>query len=236
METKKKTERNHSKINQGTGYKWENSSDEELLRTQICDLGLRIEGAELESYIQEIYCELDEKGLSFHPKIYLADEWLTPDGEPVIGIPFFLIHPRLKKMEQKFCLEVEGGTKESFKQLLRHETGHAYNYAYLFHKKKRWRQLFGPFSKEYSDTYIYRPYSKNYVRHLENWYAQCHPDEDFAETFAVWLTPNIDWKSKYKGWKALEKLEYIDKLMRGIKGIAPIKPVIIPKTLPNLFR
>lgn len=203
-------------------YLWENSTDDELLKMRICDLALHIENTELQSCVQEFYAELEAKGLTFHPPVYLADEWLTPDGDPVIGVPFFLAHPRLKKLEQKFCLDVEGGTKESFRRLLRHEAGHAYNYAYLFHKEKRWRELFGPFSKEYRDTYIYRPYSKSYVRHLENWYAQCHPDEDFAETFAVWLTPDRDWKDEYKGWKALEKLEYTDALMTEIKGKPPL--------------
>jgi hypothetical protein len=56
------------------------------------------------------------------------------------------------------------------------------------------------------------------VLHLDSWYAQSHPDEDFAETFAVWLTPNSEWPQRYKGWKALKKLEYMDALMRSLRG------------------
>ncbi|MBN2144664.1 MAG: hypothetical protein JW774_08585 [Candidatus Aureabacteria bacterium] len=218
MEIEKNNIKNGSNETAAPAYPWEHSSDEELLKMRVCDLALHIEGTELQDDIREFYSELDAKGLIFHPVVYLADEWLTPDGEPVIGVPFFLAHPRLKKLEQKFCMDVEGGTRDSFKRLLRHEAGHAFNYAYLLHKKERWNELFGPFSKEYRDRYTYRPYSKSYVLHLEDWYAQCHPDEDFAETFAVWLTPNHDWKNEYKGWKALEKLEYTDTLMKEIQG------------------
>lgn len=203
-------------------YKWVRLSEEKLLDVRFCDLGLSVGNSKIKEYVEEFYAELKAKGLTFQPITYLADEWLTPDGDPVIGIPFFLAHPRLRQLEQKMCLDVEGGTKRSFKQLLRHEAGHAFNYAYLLHKRKRWRKLFGPFSKEYSDTYIYRPYSKSFVRHLDNWYAQCHPDEDFAETFAVWLTPKEDWRKKYNGWKALEKLIYVDELMAEIKDKPPI--------------
>ncbi len=193
-------------------------SDEELLGKRIRDLRLKIEGTELEQWVQQLYRELAEGNIVFHPPCYLADEWVCPDGEPVIGIPFFLAHPRLKELERRMMLEVEGGTKSSCMRLLRHETGHALNYAYLLHRRKRWRQLFGPFSLDYPETYRPRPYSKRFVQHLEDWYAQYHPDEDFAETFAVWLTPDLDWRQRYRGWKALEKLEYVDRLMKEVAG------------------
>ena len=198
-------------------------SDEKLLSVRLCDLGLKLEGTWLEGCIARLYKELEEKKIEIHPSCYLADEWLCPDGEPVIGIAFFLAHPRLKKLEQKIMLEVEGGDKESCMKLLRHEMGHAVNYAYLLHKRRQWKKLFGSFSAEYNDRYKYRPYSKSFVRHLEEWYAQYHPDEDFAETFAVWLDPGSDWKQKYKGWKALKKLEYVDKLMKEIADKPPKK-------------
>jgi hypothetical protein len=62
------------------------------------------------------------------------------------------------------------------------------------------------------------------VRHLDGFYAQYHPDEDFVETFAVWLTPDADWKEKYQGWKALDTLQFVDQLMGSIKGLPPLKP------------
>lgn len=202
---------------------WTLFSDEELLKVRICDLKLRIQDSEIWKYIEEFYSELREKGLVFLPECYFADEWLCPDQEPVIGIPFCLADARLKKLERKMILEVEGGVGPEFMKLIRHEAGHAFNYAYKFYRKRKWTKLFGYFSQEYPDTYIPRPYSKKFVRHIENGYAQYHPDEDFAETFAVWLTPKSNWKDVYNGWKgAFSKLEYVDSLMAEIKGKEPV--------------
>jgi hypothetical protein len=121
-------------------------------------------------------------------------------------------------------LEVEGGTPEWFMKLMRHEAGHAYSYAYEFQRKKKWQQCFGQTSDEETpNTYRPRPFSRSYVMHLEDWYAQSHPDEDFAETFAVWLTPCLDWRKQYAGWRALEKLEYVDGLMRSLVGSPPVQ-------------
>jgi len=192
--------------------------EDKLLSLRICDLSLRIEGTWLQGCVQQLYHELQEKGIPFKPLCYLADEWLTPDKEPVIGIPFYLADPVLTKLEKKMMLEAEGDTKEECMKLLRHETGHAINYAYQLYKKKKWQKIFGRFSSEYPDTYKFRLYSKNFVRHLSDHYAQYHPDEDFTETFAVWLTPGLDWQNHYKGWKALGKLKYVDELMKSIQG------------------
>jgi len=201
---------------------WEHLSDEELLQMKIRDLGLSIQGSAIEGLINDLYEELDAKGIQFHPPCYLADEWLCPDGEPIIGIPFFLANPRLKRLEQKMMYEVEGGTDAAFMKLLRHETGHALNYAYKFYKKTRWRELFGSFTSKYSDSYYFYPYSKRFVVHIEGNYAQSHPDEDFAETFAVWLNPDIYWERKYKGWSAIKKLRYVDSLIRKSSGKPPV--------------
>lgn len=200
-----------------------NLTDEELLNLRFCDLKLKIRSTWLAECIKQLYIELKEKGIQFKPSFFLADEWLTPDGEPVIGIAFYLAHPRLMKLEYKMMKEVEGGTKTYCMKLLRHEAGHALNYAYLLYRRKRWRELFGPFSADYPDRYKYRPYSKSYVRNLDDYYAQYHPDEDFAETFAVWLAPGSNWPKKYKEWKALKKLEYVDKLMKEISRKPPKK-------------
>lgn len=197
-------------------------SDDELLSMRICDLPLSVKGTWIEECIIDLYTELHDKGISFKPQCYLADEWLTPKGETCVGIPFYLAHPALIRLEKKFMVEAEGDSKNWCMKLLRHETGHAVSHAFRFHTRKKWQKLFGPAAKEYADTYKYRPYSKNFVRHLDGYYAQYHPDEDFVETFAVWLTPDLDWRSQYKGWKALEKLEYVDQLMQEIKGRQPL--------------
>jgi len=199
----------------------ERISDDELLKVRICDLPIQIKGTWLEECIDQLNSELALKGLNFIPQCYLADEWLTPEKETCIGIPFYLAHPALIRLEKKHMMEAEGEGRQWCMKLLRHEAGHAMCYAYNFHKRKGWQRLFGPSSMDYNDTYKYRPYSKNYVRHLDGFYAQYHPDEDFVETFAVWLTPSLDWKQKYQGWKALSKLKYVDKLMREIKGKGP---------------
>ena len=201
-----------------------NLTDEEILNLRIRDLPISIKGTWIEKCIEELYRELHLKGIGFKPPCYLADEWLTPDNEPVIGIAFFLAHPKLIRLEDKIMLEVEGGTKSWCLKLLRHETGHALNYAYKLYRRKKWQEVFGNFSKEYTDTYRFRPYSKSFVRHLEDYYAQYHPDEDFAETFAVWLDPHSDWKNQYKGWKALNKLNYVDKIISEVKNKPPLIP------------
>ena len=197
-----------------------NLSDEELLERKIRSLGLRLD--ELQPLIQELYKELSAKGLTFQPPCHVGDEWFVPIGIPAIFIPFFLVHERLRKLERKMVLEVEGETPDWFMRLMRHEAAHAYSYAYQLYKKKKWQQTFGLASTEETGFYRPRPYSRSYVVHLDDWYAQSHPDEDFAETFAVWLTPGLDWRTRYKGWKALQKLEYVDSLMRSLAGKPPI--------------
>jgi len=197
-------------------------SEEELLNLRICDLPLGIEGTWLSSCINQLYHELNLAGIKFRPVCYLADEWLAPDKEPVVGVPFFLAHPALIKLERKMMLDVEGGTRLWCMKLLRHETGHAVNYAYKLYRRKKWQKIFGQFSKEYGDTYKFRLYSKSFVHHLDDYYAQHHPDEDFSETFAVWLTPSMNWQEQYKGWKVIKKLNYVDSLMKDIKDKEPL--------------
>ena len=189
-----------------------------MLDWSISDLGLTIEGTPLESCVQQLYSELAAKNLRFKPHCWLSDDWFSPDGIPGIAIPFYMAHPRLVKLEQNQMLEVEGGTKTWCMQILRHEAGHAIDTAFRLHRRKRYREIFGRYSAEYPEYYRPKPQSRSYVVHLEPWYAQSHPSEDFAETFAVWLTPRSKWKSEYQGWRALKKLEYVDQLMSEIAG------------------
>ncbi|HNY76686.1 MAG: hypothetical protein RBS72_10375 [Sedimentisphaerales bacterium] len=202
--------------------RWEDLPDEELLQVRVRDLGLQIPGSCVEPFVRELYDELAAKGISCHPTCYLADEWLTPDKIPTIGIPFCLAHPRLRKLEETMMYEVEGGDPVVCMKLLRHECGHALNYAYRLYRRTRWRQMFGLFSAPYSNSYSYQPYSRRFVLHLEDNYAQSHPDEDFAETFAVWLTPDSAWQEKYKDWPVIKKLQYVDHVMRQIADRPPI--------------
>jgi hypothetical protein len=203
-------------------FYWQRYSESRLLKETVSRLGLQIEQSALEPLIEKLYGELTSRGLAFEPPCFLADEWFCPVGVPAIGIPFYLAHARLRKLEKKMILDVEGGSSAEFMKLMRHEAGHAYSYAYGLFRKAEWRRLFGSAAKDYPDTYHPRPFSRSYVIHLDNWYAQSHPDEDFAETFAVWLTPGLDWRKRYRGWKALEKLDYVDRIMKSLPSKPPI--------------
>lgn len=201
---------------------WVDLSDELLLEKKIAQLGLTLAGTPLQARVQQLHDELAAKGLAFFPPCHVGDEWFVPVGIPAIFVPFFLVHERLRNLEAKMMLEVEGDSAEWFMRLIRHEAAHAYAYAYQVFKKRKWQRVFGKTSADTTPQfYRPRPYSHSYVVHLDDWYAQSHPDEDFAETFAVWLTPGLDWRVRFKGWKALQKLEYVDELMRSLAGQPP---------------
>ena len=204
-------------------FDWASLSDQELLERRISKLGLKLGGTALEPLIGQLHDELSTHGLVFYPPCHIGDEWFVPVGIPAIFVPFFLVHDRLRALERSMMLEVEGGTKEWFMRLIRHEAAHAYSYAYQLPRKKKWQQIFGHTSRdETPDFYHPRPFSRSYVVNLDDWYAQSHPDEDFAETFAVWLTPEFDWRKRYAGWNALQKIEYVDELMRSLAGKPPL--------------
>ena len=194
----------------------------ELLGKRISELGLILDESPVASCVQQLYRELERKGLhKFRPPCYLSDEWGCPDLEPVIGIPFYLAEPRLAQIE-KHLNDLEN--ERQVMMYLRHEAGHAINYAYRLFRTPEWRELFGPFHRAYRDRYRPVPFSRKYVRHIEGWYAQKHPDEDFAETFAVWLTPGSNWRRAYRTWPAIRKLRYVDRVCRAIGDRDPVVP------------
>jgi len=195
---------------------------QEILTKPIKDLGLKLEGSPLERLVQQLYRELERKGLRrFRPQCYLSDEWGCPSGEPVIGIPFYLADPKLARLEKEMN-DLED--RREIMMYLRHEAGHAFNYAYALYKTPDWRHCFGPFRRPYRDQYRPVPFSRQFVRHIAGWYAQKHPDEDFAETFAVWLTPRSQWRQRYRGWGALAKLRYVDRMARKLRDVEPVRP------------
>ena len=196
--------------------KWVHYSEKKLLKMRLCDLDLRIEGTRLHDRIAKVHAELAERNIRFRPHYWLSSEWFTPDDVPGIAISFFLANPRLQRLEEKMMLEVEGGTPGWCLRILRHEVGHAIDNAFRFHDRKDWRKQFGRYSQKYPTFYQPKPYSKRFVLHLEDWYGQSHPAEDFAETFALWLTPTSNWRKRYAGWPALKKLEYVEALMTEI--------------------
>lgn len=197
-------------------------TDEQLLDMRLCDLSLSIEGTPLEDRAASLYEELDARGLTFKPHIWLSEEWFTPDDIPGFAIPFYLAHPRLSKLERRQMLEVEGGRKRECLRIMRHEAGHAIDNAFRLHRRRRYRDLFGSFGRPYPDWYKPEPNSRDYVLHLPAWYAQAHPAEDFAETFAVWIRPGWGWRKRYAGWPALRKLEFVDQVMHELAGQTPM--------------
>ncbi len=204
-----------------TAHDWTSLTDTELLQVRFRDLGLRLRGTPLQARLERVYDELARRGLRFRPHMWLAEEWFSPDGVPGIAVPFYLAHPRLMRLERRMMREVEGGNQNWMMRILRHEVGHAIDTAYRLRRRARWRQLFGPPSLRYPEVYRARPGSRRYVQHLGHWYAQAHPTEDFAETFAVWLKPNSDWRRSYASWPAWDKLRYVDEVMAELGDAVP---------------
>lgn len=221
-------------------------SDSEILKLRFKNIALTISGSEVEVRVNQLYAELAAKGLHFRPRIFLGDEWFSPEGMNAISVPFYLANTRLKNLEKNLMLEVEGGDSDWFMRLLRHEAGHCFDHCYRFSKRKKWSQIFGSPNLEYQpETYRPQPYSKSYVKHLDRWYAQAHPDEDFAETFAVWLNPNSDWKKEYSKWPvALKKLNYVEKIAKestklkvmAEKGRPPSAVAYLTSTLEKYYQ
>jgi len=192
----------------------------QLLPVPIRELGLSLERSPVAPLVEKLYAELEANGIHhFRPRCYLSDEWGCPSEEPVIGIPFYLGDPRVARVEA-VVNDVED--EREIMMYLRHEAGHAFNYAYELFRTDEWHALFGSFRRPYRDNFPFVPFSHDYVRHIAGWYAQKHPDEDFAETFAVWLDPDSDWQRRYAGWGAMRKLLYVDRVARDAGDRPPV--------------
>lgn len=194
-----------------------------LWSTPIRDLGLTISGTRLEPILADFQQELDAAGFErLRPRFYLSTEWGVPFATVAIAIPFYLARQELTAMHAARIGHVEGIDRADILRYLRHEMGHVVNYAYRLYDDPEWARLFGPIHQPYEDDYRPRPFSRKFVRHLPGWYAQKHPDEDWAETFAVWLTPGAEWRAEYEHWpEALAKLDYCDRTVRGLLGRDP---------------
>jgi Putative zinc-binding metallo-peptidase len=209
-----------SKFTEAPARQWSEES-EKILQMRISELGLKLEGTYLEELVDQLYRELDSAGIKLRPKVYLSDEWGCPEGVPVISIPFYLADNRLSMLEDEYLEGIEGKSEEEILMYLRHEAGHAFNYAYRLYDTSEWREIFGPYSRPYQEDFKPNPFSRSFVRHIPGWYAQKHPDEDFAETFAVWLTPDENWRESYNGWEAYRKLLYVDRIVKELGRTDP---------------
>ena len=200
---------------------WEQLSRERLLDVRIRDLGLTLAETWVEDCIHDLYGELASRGIALRPHCWLSDEWFSPRNVPGIAIPFYLVHPRLIRLERSMVNDAEGASRAECMRILRHEAGHAIQHGYRLHRRPAYQRVFGKSTTTYPTSYRPKPTSRRFVQHLRAYYAQAHPDEDFAETFAVWMQPRARWRKRYQGWPALRKLEYVDALMKELEGTRP---------------
>ncbi len=205
----------------------------ELLNTPINKLDLGIEGTIFGQAIPVVKEELRRSGVTkLEPVFYISTGYGCIAGQPLIALGFYDFHPLLKELNQEFR-HWRYSDADIF-DLLRHECGHAFCYSYKLYRRKDFRELFdvhGHFFNTYpeKDTYNYNPWSRNYVNPNGDHYAQKHPDEDFAETFTVWLTPRSGWRSAYRRYPlALKKLRFADRLIKEIGRKPP--PVAVDRS------
>jgi len=195
-----------------------------LFGSPIRDLGLKIDDTRLAPVIAEFSSVLEQLGITkVVPEYYLSTEWGVPFGTVVIGIPFYLARPELTELHGEEVGLIEGFNRQDILRYLRHEMGHVVNYAYKLYNDEAWVKQFGSITQPYRDDYRPQPFSRRFVRHLPGWYAQKHPDEDWAETFAVWMTPDKDWRVDYAQWPtALAKLEFCARTMEALSTCDPL--------------
>jgi hypothetical protein len=197
-------------------------SENRLTATPIQALGLSIEGSVLEPILEEFKAEIAHAGIRLQPHFYLSTEWGVNPGSISIAIPFYLARTDLIALHEQQSGLVEGVDRDDVFRYLRHELGHVVNYAYLLYEREDWVKSFGSFTQPYLEEYRPIPFSRRFVRHLPGWYAQKHPDEDWAETFAVWMTPTLDWEREYADFpEALKKIRYCARIMAEIRDREP---------------
>lgn len=198
---------------------WVYLEKEQLILQNFRDLDFELSEHPVWEACLQVCSELKEKGLKITPHFWIADEWFVPDGVRGIGVPFWCLEPILREVHQEQVGEIDGETYEEWLKIIRHECAHVLDNAFHLRKLRDRQEIFGPCSKRYPKTYSPNPESTDFVENLPDYYAQAHPEEDWAETFAVWLgSKKYEWRTKYKGTKALEKLRYLDSVMTELKG------------------
>lgn len=202
------------------------TSQYELLMTPVFLLGLSIRGSRLEKLIQEVVEEVRKRGISLTPQFYLSDEFGCVQNTVNIGVPFYLVDPQLEKLNRRVGSEKTSRlTDPKIKMILRHECGHAFFYAYGIRNKRSAERLFGDFSRKRTSLHRVKLDTVNYVNYLGRrgaaspGYSQCHPEEDFADTFAACIDPRV--KEGFFTSLALKKMRFISRLIPAFAGRKP---------------
>lgn len=171
------------------------------LDTPIAALPLTLEQGQIADVLARLKAEVNARGLTFWPNFYLGDDdFWTTDRATSVNVPWYLGSPATWILVNDRRLKL---AEDDVLRILRHEYAHALLYAYEGWRLTEWRQAFGEFDTAYRDAYDPDPMQAgNFVTHLGRpgpgqlaHYAQKHPDEDWAETFAVWLAGG--WEDQY---------------------------------------
>ncbi len=201
----------------------------EILTTPINRLGYKIEGTFLEEAIRVVRQDMRRVGIThLQPMFYLSNGYGCIEGLPNIAVSFTSCNDLIAELNEEH--RHFRYTPDEIVDVLRHEVGHAFCYAYKLFRTREFRRIFkvkGHFFRTYPATnrYILRvnPWSKEFVNPGGDYYAQKHPDDDFAETFMVWLKPRQNWRKQYKSRPgALRKLEYVDQVVKAYRRKPPL--------------
>ncbi len=202
---------------------------QEVFQTPICDLTLSFEGNGLATAMNALRDEVRAKGLQFWPNWYFGDDdFWTTDRAISVNVPWFLGDDIVRLAVASRGTQY---TDDDLLRILRHEYAHALLYAFEGWKHWHWVQAFGDFDKEYTEDW--EPDASkdaDFVAHLDRpgtggllHYAQKHPDEDWAETFATWISG--EWQAQMETGSDLRKKKILtvqDLVSRGFFYGEPI--------------
>ena len=208
-----------------------------LLERPVSSLNL-VPAGPLKDIIDSVLAELKAAGIShYEPHIALGDSgfWCADRGNTV-NLPWFLATEELHRLARpRYPMQWSDVLRG-----VRHEVGHAVNYAFELWKREDWQRTFGDFTLPYPE----RPWpfvadSPDFVEYVQDsgpGYGQRHPDEAFAETFACWLDPASNWRKRYRAG-ARRKLEYMVVIAREVLGGFPTNLNLgTPKAWREAFR
>jgi hypothetical protein len=201
----------------------------ELLLTPLNRLGLTMEGSYLAEAVRIALADLKRVRIKkLQPYFYLSTGYGTVAGTTSIALGFYDCNDLLKELNRELR-----GFEYSFNDIVnivRHELGHAFAYAYKLYRRNDFREVFkvkGNYFLTYPETdrYIRRanPWSRDYVNPSGDYYAQKHPDDDFAETFMVLLQPRYNWRREYRNYPgALRKLDFVKGIIEKLRNQEPL--------------